>query len=162
VQFVNVTWDSYQRAGNLTVADAAWDTHEYNFEVLRRVNLPVLDQAYSGLMADLDSRGLLDETLVAVVSDFGRTPNINKDAGRDHWTYCYTVMLAGAGIRGGTIYGSSDAQAAAVRDNPVSPGDVCATIYHCLGIDPDTPVHDHGGRPIPVANGGQPIRDILA
>jgi arylsulfatase A-like enzyme len=103
-------------------------------------------------MSDLDERGLLDETLVAVVSDFGRTPHINKDAGRDHWTYCYTVLLAGAGIKGG---------AAAVRDNPVSTGDVCATIYHCLGIDPDTLVHDHGGRPLPIANGGQPIRDIL-
>jgi hypothetical protein len=162
VQFVNVTWDSYQRTGNLTVADAAWDTHEYNFEVLRRVNLPVLDQTFNGLMSDLDERGLLDETLVAVVSDFGRTPNINKDAGRDHWTYCYTVLLAGAGIKGGTVYGSSDAHAAAVRDNPVSTSDVCATIYHCLGIDPETQVHDHGGRPLPVANGGQPIRDILA
>ncbi len=162
VQFVNVTWDSYQRAGRLSVADAAWDTHEYNFEVLRRVNLPVLDQTFGALMDDLDARGLLDETLVAVVSDFGRTPHINKDAGRDHWTYCYTVLLAGAGIRGGTVYGASDAHAAAVKDNPVSTGDVCATIYHCLGIDPALEVRDRGGRPLAVANGGKPIREILA
>lgn len=162
VQFVNVTWDSYARAGNLTVADAAWDTHEWNFEVLRRVNLPVLDQTFSALMRDLEERGLLDETLVAVVSDFGRTPHINKDAGRDHWTYCYTSLLAGAGIRGGTVYGSSDKNAAAVRDNPVSPGDICATIYHALGIDPDTLIHDRSGRPLPIASGGQPIHDILA
>jgi hypothetical protein len=162
VQFVNVTWDSYQRAGNLSVADAAWDTHEWNFEVLRKVNLPVLDQTFSALMDDLHERGLLEQTLVAVVSDFGRTPHVNKDAGRDHWTYCYSVLLAGAGIRGGTVYGSSDQHAAAVRDNPVSPADVCATIYRCLGIDPHTLIQDRSGRPHPVAQGGQAIRDILA
>jgi uncharacterized protein (DUF1501 family) len=72
---------------------------------------------------------------VVTISDFGRTPNINRDAGRDHWSYCYTVMLAGAGIRGGTVYGASDRHAAFVRDNPISPADICATIYECLGID---------------------------
>ncbi len=105
---------------------------------------------------------MLDETLVVTLSDFGRTPNVNKDAGRDHWTYCYTVMLAGAGIRGGTVYGASDAHAAAVRENPVSPADLCATIYACLGIDPDTLIHDRTRRPVTIAQGGQPIRAILA
>jgi hypothetical protein len=162
VRFVNVTWDGYGAQNSFKVADACWDTHEYNFDVLRRVNLPVLDRTFSALMQDLQGRGLLDETLVVVMSDMGRTPNINRDAGRDHWTYCYSVMLAGAGIRGGTVYGASDAHAAGVRDNPVSTGDICASIYHCLGIDPDMPVHDRSGRPIPVAHGGRPVMDILA
>src|SRR5262249_58648975 len=111
---------------------------------------------------DLERHGLLDETLVVLISDFGRTPNVNKDAGRDHWSYCYSVVLAGAGVRGGTVYGASDKHAAFVRDNPVSPADICATIYQALGIDPDMPVHDRTGRPIPVANGGRAIREILA
>src|SRR5581483_10485489 len=162
VQFVNVTWDAYQRSGGLTVADACWDTHEWNFEVLKKVNLPVLDQTVAALMQDLHERGMLDETLIAVISDFGRTPHINKDAGRDHWTYCYSQLLAGAGVRGGTVYGSSDKHAVAVRDNPVRPADLCATIYKCLGIDPETLVHDRSGRPFPAAQGGRAIREILA
>ncbi len=112
-------------------------------------------------MEDLDARGLLDETLVVTISDFGRTPRVNKDAGRDHWSYCYSVMLAGGGIRGGSVYGASDAQAAGVKDDPVSPADICATIYECLGIDPETLVYDRAGRPVTVALGGKPVRDIL-
>ena len=98
---------------------------------------------------------------MVLVSDFGRTPKVNRDAGRDHWTYCYTVVLAGAGIRGVTVYGASDGQAAFVRDNPVSPADVCATIYECLGIDPEMTVQDRTGRPVPVAQGGRPIHEVL-
>src|SRR5262249_14278983 len=144
------------------LADYGWDTHEHNFVTLRDHFLPWLDRTYTALLEDLDGRGLLDETLVVVLSDFGRTPRVNKDAGRDHWTYCYSVLLAGAGIRGGTVYGTSDAQAAFVKDRPVSTGDVCATIYQCLGIDPEMTVADRSGRPIPVANGGHAIREILA
>jgi hypothetical protein len=113
-------------------------------------------------MEDLDARGLLDETLVVMMGEMGRTPKINANGGRDHWTFCYSVVLAGAGIRGGTIHGASDAQAAYVKDAPVRIRDVCATIYHCLGIDPEMLVYDRGGRPLPVANGGKPITDILA
>jgi uncharacterized protein (DUF1501 family) len=91
----------------------------------------------------------------------GRTPLINANGGRDHWTHCYSMWFAGAGIRGGTVHGCSDAQAAYVRDNPVSTADVCATIYECLGIDPDMTVPERGGRPIPVAQGGHAIREIL-
>jgi uncharacterized protein (DUF1501 family) len=159
VRFVNVFWDSYGQRFNL--ADYGWDTHEHNFITLRHHFLPCLDRTYTALLEDLDNRGLLDETLVVVMSDFGRTPRVNRDAGRDHWTYCYSVLLAGAGIRGGTIYGASDAHAAAVRDNPVSPADICATIYQCLGINPETPVQDRTGRPIPVAQGGRALREIL-
>jgi hypothetical protein len=161
VRFVNVTWEWYHmRLG--VPNDVGWDTHWNNFTTLRRTLLPHFDQTFSALMEDLNDRGLLDETLVAVLSDFGRTPQINAEAGRDHWTYCYSVLLAGAGIRGGTVYGASDAHAAFVKDRPVRPADICATIYECLGIDPETAVHDQGGRPHPVAQGGQPLREILA
>jgi hypothetical protein len=153
VRFVNVTWDF--------PGDNSWDTHAANFAWLRGA-LPTLDATYSALLEDLEGRGLLEETLVVLMSDMGRTPQINQNAGRDHWTYCYSVVFAGAGIRGGTVCGASDAHAAYVKDRPVSTSDVCATIYHCLGIDPDMPVCDRGGRPVPVAHGGRPIREILA
>ena len=84
------------------------------------------------------------------MSDMGRTPQVNGNAGRDHWTYCYTVLFAGAGISGGTVYGASDAHAAYVKDRRSAPADICATIYHCLGIDPEMPVYDRAGRPTPV------------
>jgi hypothetical protein len=160
VRFVNVTWDLFW--DRIKIDYDAWDTHTRNFPILKENKLPGLDQTFSALMEDLSLRGLLDETLVVVMSEMGRTPRLNGNGGRDHWTYCYSVMLAGAGIRGGTVYGASDAQAAYVKDLPVSTADICATIYHCLGIDPDMTVNDRSGRPVPVALGGQPIRDILA
>lgn len=161
VRFVNVTWDSYRQKFNL-VSDYAWDTHYQNFKFLRLSLLNNFDVTFSALMEDLVQHGLLDETLVVVMSDFGRTPKINGNSGRDHWTHCYTVLFAGAGVKGGTVYGTSDRQAAFPQDNPVRPADICATIYHCLGIDPEMLVHDRSGRPIAIAHGGQPIREILA
>jgi hypothetical protein len=160
VRIVNVTWDLFwDRVPNNY---DCWDTHTRNFPILREVNLPEYDRVHAALLEDLEQRGLLDETLVVTMSEMGRTPRINGSGGRDHWTYCYAMWFAGAGIRGGTIHGASDAQAAYVRDNPVSTADICATIYECLGIDPDMPVHDQAGRPVPAAHGGQPIRDLLA
>ncbi len=159
VRFVNVTWDLFW--DRIQIDYDAWDTHTRNFAILRENKLPHFDQTYTALLEDLEQRGLLDETLVVVMSEMGRTPKINGNAGRDHWTYCYSMFFAGAGIRGGTIYGASDAQAAFVKDKPVSTADICATIYECLGIDPDLPILDHGGRPHPIANGGQAIREIL-
>jgi len=160
VKFVNVIWTWYFQliAG---LQDFGWDTHEHNFSILRRY-LPHVDQVYSSLMEDLERTGLLDETLVVLTSDFGRTPNVNQGAGRDHWTHCYSTILAGAGIRGGTVFGSSDKQAAVPVDGPVSPADICATIYECLGIDPDLTIHDRLNRPHRIAQGGEPIRAILA
>jgi hypothetical protein len=152
IRFVNVTWEY--------PADNSWDTHANNFGWLRGA-LPALDATYSALLEDLEAHGQLDETLVVLMSDMGRTPQVNKNAGRDHWAFCYTVAFAGAGIRGGTVCGESDAHAAYVKSRPVSTSDICATIYHCLGIDPQMPVYDNG-RPIPVAHGGQPIHEILA
>ena len=159
VRFVNVTWDLFW--DRVPINFDAWDTHTRNFQILKNVNLPEFDLTYSTLLGDLQDRGLLDETLVVVMSEMGRTPRINGSAGRDHWTYCYGMWFAGGGIRGGTVVGESDGQAAYVKDRPVSPADVCATIYECLGIDPDMTVPERGGRPVPVSHGGRPIREIL-
>jgi hypothetical protein len=160
VRFVNVSWDTYWE--RLKAQYEGWDTHHRNFPIYRDYNLPYFDLTCSALLEDLQEHGLLDETLVVMLSEMGRTPKINKDGGRDHWTYCYSVFFAGAGIRGGTIHGASDAHAAYVKDHPVSTGDICATVYHCLGIDPEMPIRDYAGRPVPVAHGGKPIREILA
>ena len=160
VRFVNVTWDLFW--DRVPINYDAWDTHTRNFSILKEVNLPEFDQTYSALLEDLEMRGLLDETLVVVMSEMGRTPRVNANAGRDHWTHCYGMWFAGAGIRGGSVAGASDGQAAYVKDRPISPADVCATIYECLGIDPDMTVPDRAGRPVPVAQGGRAIREILA
>jgi hypothetical protein len=159
VRFVNVTWDIFWDRFNINYD--GWDTHTRNFAILKDYNLPYFDLTYSALLEDLEQRGLLDETLVVVMSEMGRTPRINGNAGRDHWTFCYSAWFAGGGINGGTLYGESDAQAAYVKDRPVSTSDICATIYECLGIDPEMPIQDRSGRPIPVAHGGKPIREIL-
>ncbi len=162
VRFVDVYWDGYTYRVPNNGLDPYWDTHSNNFVQLKQANLPNLDQVWSALLGDLEQRGLLDETLVVMMSDFGRTPRVNGSAGRDHWTFCYSVVLAGAGIRGGTVCGISDGHAAYVKDRPVRPADICATIYHCLGIDPDLQLRDRAGRPTAVAQGGEPIREVLA
>jgi hypothetical protein len=138
-----------------------WDTHGGNFSALKNTLLPPTDRGVSALLEDLHCRGLLDETLVVWMSEMGRTPRINRDAGRDHWSFCYSIVLAGGGIRGGQVYGSSDRSAAYPSTNPVSPADVAATIYHCLGIDPRAHVTDQQGRPLVVAT-GNPLRALLA
>ncbi|HYH68145.1 MAG TPA: DUF1501 domain-containing protein [Urbifossiella sp.] len=159
VRFVNVTWDLFWDRAKVDYD--AWDTHTRNFEILRTNKLPHFDQTFTALLEDLSASGLLDETLVVVMSEMGRTPRVNANGGRDHWTFCYSVVFAGAGVRGGTICGASDAQAAYVKDRPVRPADICATVYQQLGIDADMPVYDRANRPIAVANGGEPIREIL-
>lgn len=159
VKFVNVTWDLFW--GPVNIDYDAWDTHTNNFGILKQNKLPGFDQTFSALLEDLEQRGLLDDTLILVTSEMGRTPRINKSAGRDHWTFCYSNILAGAGIRGGTIYGASDRHAAYVQDHPVRPADVCATVYHCLGIDPELRVLDRTGRPVEIAHGGRPITEVL-
>jgi hypothetical protein len=160
VRFVNVTWDLFW--GPVNVDYDAWDTHTNNFNILKKNKLPGFDQTMYALMTDLQERGLLDETLIVVTSEMGRTPRINANSGRDHWTNCYGSMLAGAGIKGGMVYGASDAQAAYVADNPVRPADLVATVYRSLGIDPATRVPDHTGRPIEIAQGGKEIHDIMS
>ena len=143
-----------------SVGNRDWDTHGSNFQNLKNTLLPPMDRGVSALLEDLRGRGLLDETLVIWMGDMGRTPRINKDSGRDHWSFCYSVMMAGGGIQGGQVLGSSDRSAAYPSTNPVSPGDIAATIYHCLGIDPLTHITDQQGRPMVIGN-GSPVQAML-
>jgi uncharacterized protein (DUF1501 family) len=138
-----------------------WDTHEQNFKLLRERLLPATEQTLPTLIQDLEARGLLDETLVVWTGEFGRTPKINKDAGRDHWPQCYTLLMAGGGLKRGFVYGASDSAAAYPKDNPCSPDDIAATMLHCMGIDPATELHNRENQPIP-ASRGTPIMPLLA
>ncbi|HEV3021734.1 MAG TPA: DUF1501 domain-containing protein [Pirellulales bacterium] len=140
--------------------DAFWDTHKDNFKLLKRDLLPPFDRAFSALLDDLDQRGLLDETLVVCLGEFGRTPKINAAAGRDHWAACNSVVLAGAGIRGGRVHGASDRMAAYPATLPVTPDDLAATVYHALGIDPATEVFDSLDRPYRLAL-GRPLVELF-
>jgi len=133
--------------------DAYWDTHARNFEQLKNDLLPPFDRGMSALIDDLNERGLLDETLVVCLGEFGRTPAINGSAGRDHWAPCNSVVLAGGGVRGGQILGASDRIAAYPTSAPVSPDDLAATIYHALGIDLHTEVRDALNRPLSLTQG---------
>ena len=159
VRFVGLTTESHL---NGKIGAGQWDTHGHNFQLLKNFNLPMLDQYYSALIEDLDQRGLLDSTLVILMGEMGRTPKINKNAGRDHWPQCGFILLTGGGIKQGTIYGRSDKHAAWPVDRPVSSADHVATIYQLLGIAPTQMISDQSGRPIPVALGGEPIWDVIA
>lgn len=143
-------------------ANATWDTHGANFARLKNDLLPPLDAALSSLIADLADRSLLERTLVVVMGEIGRTPKINGNAGRDHWEFCYTVLLAGGGIKGGLTHGASDKRGAYPSSCPVSASDMVATIYHGLGIPADQEIHDRQNRPVPLVPEGTPIRDLFA
>jgi hypothetical protein len=145
----------------VTVDHSNWDTHDNNFATLKRDLLPALDGALSTLFRDLAERGLLDSTLVVVSGEFGRTPRINKNAGRDHWGPAFTVALGGGGIHGGRALGKSDARAEKPADDPYGPEDLAATLYHLLGIDPDDEFYTPEGRPVKVANNGRVIQELL-
>ncbi len=124
-------------------ANATWDTHGSNFKKLKNTLLPQFDAACGSLVADLAERGMLERTLVAVLGDFGRSPKVNaSDGGRDHWNYCYSLMLIGGGFKGGFVYGASDKIGAFPARDALVPGDVISTIYHVLGIPPDYELHD--------------------
>jgi uncharacterized protein (DUF1501 family) len=138
-----------------------WDTHGGNFAALKNTLLPPMDQGVTALLKDLASRGLLEQTLVIWMGDMGRTPRINKDAGRDHWSFCFSVVMAGGGVRGGQVYGTSDRTASYPSTNPVSPADLAATIYHLMGIDGGIHISDQQGRPMVVCT-GKPIQGVLA
>jgi len=153
VPFVNV-YDYKQQGKN-------WDSHASNFEYLRKYLLPAADQSLAALIEDLDERGLLETTLVVAIGEFGRTPKINKTAGRDHWPDCFTALLAGGGIPGGAIYGASDKVGAFPVSDPVAPDDLAATIFTLFGVSPHSEIHDPAGRPYRVAE-GRPIGELLA
>jgi uncharacterized protein (DUF1501 family) len=132
----------------------AWDTHTDNFRKLKNQLLPPLDRGLSALLDDLTQRGLSKRTLLVVMGEFGRTPRINKDAGRDHWHHCYSVLLTGGGVRPGLVLGQSDRRGAyPIQGRVCTPADLCATVYHCLGIDPKREMTDPGGRPLPLSRG---------
>ena len=130
----------------VTVNDGGWDTHAKNFTQLKSTLLPGLDRAFSTLLTDLQQRGMLEKTLVLCMGDFSRTPTINPDAGRDHWANCISVTLAGGGIRGGTVVGASDRTCAYPTEEAMETARLAATVYHLLGIPPDTVLEDMSGR----------------
>jgi uncharacterized protein (DUF1501 family) len=163
-RFVEVNWPKVANSDN-----HSWDVHEGLTARMKNQAAPMLDAALSGLIADLDERGLLAETLVVAVGEFGRSPqrgvstsgNDNKDDGRDHWPYCYTGCIAGAGVKRGYVHGKSDKTASAPLEHPVHPTELLATIYHSVGIDPATIVYNHLNQPRELVQ-GEVVRGVLS
>lgn len=163
VRLVTISWMYIQKSGNVA---NIWDNHG-PFEGLTgygmlkaKYGIPTLDQGYAALMEDLSNSGLLDETMVAMYGEFGRTPKINKNQGRDHWGACQSVVLAGGGIQGGQVYGTTDRDSAYPTSKPVSPEDLLATIYYGMGIAPESEILDPFGRPHRVSS-GRPLADLF-
>lgn len=154
-RMVSVFWDEYR------IVNTAWDTHSRQPTRLRDELHPGLDAGLSSLILDLETRGLLDETLVMCLTEHGRTPRLNGRASRDHWSNAYSIMLAGAGIKPGSVVGETDKQAGFVKNRPVSPEDVLATMYHLKGIDPQTTIPDRLNRPVRLVMNGRPIEELL-
>ena len=152
VRFVTVHYDC--------VDGYSWDSHRNSDDVKNNL-LPTFDQGCAALLADLDQRGMLDDTLVIAMGEMGRTPKPNSSWGRGHWSQLFPALVAGAGIQGGTTYGSSDRLASRPAEHPVSPEDLAATIYWALGIDPGLMLPDALDRPIPIVDGGEPLRQLF-
>ncbi len=140
----------------------SWDTHTDNFTSLEKALVPPIDRAFSTLISDLDERGMLDETLVVMMGEMGRTPRINKDAGRDHWSACQTVIMAGGGIKRGAVIGASDATASYPTTQPYGIQDLLRTVFHLMGIDADKIYETPLGRPVALVNGGKCIDEVIA
>jgi hypothetical protein len=157
-KFVSVFWDEFGLAGS------GWDTHWQHYPRMRDELCPGFDRAIYGLIEDLDQRGMLDETLVLVLSEHGRTPRLSNGngGGRDHWSQAYTCLFAGGGVARGRIVGRTDRHGGTVTERPVSPKDVLATVYHLLGIDPETLLTDRTGRPMPLVPNAQVVTEMLA
>lgn len=165
VPLVTVFWPNE----GITNVSVYWDTHNRNFIDLKERLCPTTDKAFSALLDDLEARGMLDETLILWTGEMGRTPLVGQSVvggagagrdGRDHWPHCFTSILAGGGIKGGIVHGSSDRYAAYPATNPISPADIAATVYHCLGVDPQMQVRDKLNRPMALCE-GEPIAAIL-
>jgi hypothetical protein len=146
----------------VTISIGGWDTHGQNFQALSKRLLPQLDQTLSALIGDMHSRGLLDRTIVYCAGEFGRTPKVNKNAGRDHWARSMAVLLAGGGFKPGYVHGSTDVQGMAPVNDPCTPDDIAATIFHNLGINPHQELRTPTGRPVALFREGQVIRSLLA
>jgi hypothetical protein len=160
VRFVNVHWPNVGGGRN-------WDTHSNGFNRLKNDLLPPTDAGLAALVQDLADRGMLERTLVVVLTEFGRAPQIGRTfqnaggpAGRDHWSSCFSLLLAGGGLRGGFVHGRSDRRGEYPADHPVTPADVVATIYHALGINPHLTLHDAEGRTHRLCT-GDPIREVF-
>ncbi|MDB5318640.1 MAG: hypothetical protein JWN40_271 [Phycisphaerales bacterium] len=151
--------------GGQSFTSGGWDTHGFNnthmYPIVEKYHLPITNQTLPTLLNDLEDRGLLDTTLVLWMGEFGRTPKINSQASRDHWPQCYTVLLAGGGVKRGFVYGASDKNGAYPAKDPVRPDDLAATVFYLLGIDPSTQVRGLGDRPVNISD-GKPVMDILA
>jgi uncharacterized protein (DUF1501 family) len=142
-------------------ATPVWDTHGNHYPQLRERLAPHGDRAMAALLAELSERGLLDDTLFITLGEFGRTPRINREAGRDHWPHVQTIVMAGAGIAAGSVYGASDREGAYPADRAVSPADLMATILHALGVSPAAELRDPLGRPH-LACEGTPVLDLFS
>jgi uncharacterized protein (DUF1501 family) len=139
-----------------------WDTHNQTFNAHATRLQPTLDRAMGTLVKDLVDRGLWANTVLVWMGEFGRTPRINQNAGRDHWARCWSVVIGGGALKGGQAYGTTDTDGMAVRDNPVRVGDLFATVYRALGMDPGTQIRDAIGRPFAIAGGGgRPIEALF-
>jgi uncharacterized protein (DUF1501 family) len=154
VRFINVN----DKVTNGQLAN--WDSHENNFGRLRDDLLPPADRGLAALIQDLEARGLLRSTLIVALAEFGRTPKINGNAGRDHWPDCFSVVLAGGGVRGGAVYGASDRIGAYPASDPVTPGDLAATLLWRFGLDFTAEIRDLTDRPYKLAE-GEPIHKLF-
>jgi hypothetical protein len=161
-KFVTVYFS--ESIGGQSTTSGGWDTHGFNntrmFPIIEKYHLPIHEQTLPTLLNDLDERGLLDTTLVVWVGEFGRTPKINENVSRDHWPQCYTALLAGGGVKRGFVYGESDKFAQHPAKDPVTPDDLTATVYHLLGIDPHTEVHNSTNRPLRITD-GEPVTGVI-
>ncbi len=162
VRFVTVYFSN--NIGGRKIDEGGWDTHGFDdtrmYQIVNKYHLPITDQTLPTLLDDLEQRGLLDETLVVWMGEFGRTPIINKNESRDHWPQCYTALLAGGGVKRGYVYGASDSQAMYPDEHPVKPEDLAATLFYLMGIDPSSEIIDRNNRPLPI--GGRTLYDIVA
>ncbi len=156
VAMVQVNWTRIDKKLN----QGGWDTHASNAQACKEFLMPIMDQAYSALLEDLSERGLLDQTLVVWMGEFGRTPKHNGAGGRDHWGHVYSAALAGGGVQGGRVIGASDRNGEQPKDGRVRPEDFTATIFHALGYAPDTEIHDTLGRPHPISR-GEVVRQVF-
>lgn len=165
VSLVTVNWQDETKIDGV---NTCWDTHQNNFSKLKTLLCPIFDRAFPAFINDLDQRGLLETTLIVAIGEFGRTPKMGqfeqssntKKTGRDHWPHAFTAILAGGGVRGGQVYGSTTRDAGYVLDKPVTPADLTATILHHLGIDHTQKYEDEFQHLRNTLSDGQPVRDL--